>query len=767
MKSKKIFWGITLALVLTIIVSIVALADNIGADADALVLNTPHSNNVTATQASGTTVSYDFSAVINNTGNSSNDVFKNSGDSVSVSITKGGDWLNGGTSGPWSFTAYDAPKAGKITISVPCGSLDITKTMTVVLVASASNGQSLNPDNQNLSYVITGGTDDSSCTPTPPTNTKPVVTVTGVTNGASYEFGSVPVAGCSVTDTEDGPSTFAATLSAITGPLASYGLGGQTASCSYTDAGGLSDSASATYSIEDNTDPTITYVSRSPGANDNGWNNSAVTVTWTCSDDVGVVSGTITQTVNTEGEDQSVTGTCEDVAGNTASDIQSGINIDWTAPTASASASPEPNSNGWNNTDVTVSFNGEDELSGIDFCDTDVVLSDEGAGQSASGTCTDKAGNVSDPATANGINIDKTKPTASASASPEPNINGWNNTDVTVSFSGEDGLSGVDFCDTDVVLSDEGTGQSASGTCTDEAGNVSDPATANGINIDKTKPTASASASPEPNSNGWNNTNVTVSFSGEDGLSGIDFCDTDVVLSDEGAEQSASGTCTDKAGNVSDPATANGINIDKTAPSLNITGAATGYYGVCGGIPTRPSFSPTDNLSLIASSSDTWEPSLTPSGVGNYAYSATATDYAGNTTSETRSYKVTYGAAFNGFFQPINMNGSSIFKITSTIPVKFSLSCNGVQITNAVVKLYVGKLDSSIDPGELEAISTSASTEGNLFRFSDTQYIFNLSTKKGYVNPDGTTASFTPGSWVLYAVLDDGTSRSVVIQLKK
>jgi hypothetical protein len=36
-----------------------------------------------------------------------------------------------------------------------------------------------------------------------------------------------------------------------------------------------------------------------------------------------------------------------------------------------------------------------------------------------------------------------------------------------------DGLSGTDACDADVVLTADGTGQSASGTCTDLAGNVS------------------------------------------------------------------------------------------------------------------------------------------------------------------------------------------------------------------------------------------------------------------------------------------------------
>lgn len=85
-----------------------------------------------------------------------------------------------------------------------------------------------------------------------------------------------------------------------------------------------------------------------------------------------------------------------------------------------------------------------------------------------------------------------------------------------------------------------------------------------------------------------------------------------------------------------------------------------------------------------------------------------------------------------------------------------------------MAKLYVKKADSTADPGVDEAVSTSAATTGNLFRYSDPQYIFNLSTKAGYTNPGSTTATpFTVGTWTLTAMLDDGTSRSVNIQLVK
>ncbi len=92
----------------------------------------------------------------------------------------------------------------------------------------------------------------------PPSNTPPVVDVTGVTGGANYEKGSVPSAACSVTDAEDGSQSVSPVVGLVTGPLSAYGLGSQTVTCSYTDSGGLTNTASATYAIVDTHAPTLT-----------------------------------------------------------------------------------------------------------------------------------------------------------------------------------------------------------------------------------------------------------------------------------------------------------------------------------------------------------------------------------------------------------------------------------------------------------------------------------------------------------------------------
>jgi hypothetical protein len=134
----------------------------------------------------------------------------------------------------------------------------------------------------------------------------------------------------------------------------------------------------------------------------------------------------------------------------------------------------------------------------------------------------------------------------------------------------------------------------------------------------------------------------------------------------------------------------------------------------------------------------------------------TAVDKAGNPSAQTTAhYSVRY--AFGGILQPINVNASSVFKLGSTVPVKFQLrDANGKFVTNAVATISVAKLSGLVWGDELEAVSTSAATTGNLFRSADNQYIFNLNTKP-----------LSAGTWRITITLDDGTSPYVIISFKK
>lgn len=271
---------------------------------------------------------------------------------------------------------------------------------------------------------------------TPPSMSLP----SDITAEATGPSGAVVNYSASANDLVDG----AVAVSCSPASGSTFALGTTPVSCSATDARGNSASGSFNVTVQDTTPPTITLFSRLPAANGNGWNNSDVAVTWSCTDLVGVVSALVSQTVSTEGAGQSATGTCTDTSGNSASATVNDINIDKTAPTVSASVSPAPNANGWNNTDVTVSFSGSDGLSGIASCSSPVTLSSEGAGQSASGSCTDLAGN-SASATASGINIDKTAPSVSLVGSPaDGGVYYFGFVPAASTCSASDVLSGLD-----------------------------------------------------------------------------------------------------------------------------------------------------------------------------------------------------------------------------------------------------------------------------------------------------------------------------------
>jgi Thrombospondin type 3 repeat len=136
-----------------------ALADVIIADADADALIAPTANTVSADQQVGTTVEYPFSALIDDAPGTSNDVFVDTGDTVTVSIVRQGAWLGSPAGTPGSsltYTAYKQSRSGTIAIAVPQDACGQTETMTVRLRATASNGRVLNPSIAATTYTITG-----------------------------------------------------------------------------------------------------------------------------------------------------------------------------------------------------------------------------------------------------------------------------------------------------------------------------------------------------------------------------------------------------------------------------------------------------------------------------------------------------------------------------------------------------------------------------------------------------------------------------------
>ncbi len=281
---------------------------------------------------------------------------------------------------------------------------------------------------------------------------------------------------------------------------------------------------------------------------------------------------------------------------------------------------------------------------------------------------------------------DTTPPSTTATPVPAPTAEGWNNTAVTVTLdaaenTGESGVKEIHFSLTGaesgggVVSGDLASVQvSAEGITAltffarDNAGNQEEPQTLT-LKIDTTPPILAVTRNPAPNIAGWNNTDVYVTFSATDSLSGIHTVSAPVVITTEGAGQMVSGSATDRAGNTVTISTA--LNIDKTPPSilglpradcvlwppnqrLVEVASVTAHDGLSGVTPgsltilvtsNEPSNARRDNEGaqdiIVTGGIVQLRADRSGSGTGRiYTLTASASDLAGNSTTTTTNCKV-------------------------------------------------------------------------------------------------------------------------------
>lgn len=257
--------------------------------------------------------------------------------------------------------AADAGQAGG-TFTLSVGVFDITNS---------------NSTGAKLSAGTAGGYQVTVVVPAP-SNTPPTVAVTGFADGDTFEIGAEPTPGCDVQDAEDTNPT--AEPSIDRSGVDEHGLGDVTVTCSYTDGGGLSDSASATYTIVDTGDPTITHtVSPATADGANGWYVSAPTVTFSCDDSGSGVKSCVADgtdpasasvTLGESKDAQTVSGTATDWAGNTATDSVPGLLVDLSNPTnVSFSDSISGGAHfPWGSVPAAPTCTGDDAISGLATC---------------------------------------------------------------------------------------------------------------------------------------------------------------------------------------------------------------------------------------------------------------------------------------------------------------------------------------------------------------------------------------------------------------
>jgi hypothetical protein len=336
-------------------------------------------------------------------------------------------------------------------------------------------------------------------------------------------------------------------------------------SCAVTTTGGSASVATAPIKI-DKGPPTILPQGLSRPADSNGWYNHGITGNFGGTDAVsGIASCSSATYTGPDGSGVNTSGTCRDNAGWQSAAPSSSFNYDDTPPIVTGGGPTRaPDANGWFNKAVVVNFTGTDATSGGVTCPAVTYSGPDGGGAPVPSNCRDAANNVSTGSVA--INYDATGPSVGGSLDRSPDSNGWYNRPVGVNFSGSDNASGVAGCSGGTTYSGPDGVGSASGSCSDNAGNTGSGSVS--VRYDSTAPEVVAvKPSRAADSNGWFNKPIPLTFDGRDAGSGVATCTTLTYAGPDSGTAPVSGSCRDHAGHTSAEKTFR-IKFDATAPSL-------------------------------------------------------------------------------------------------------------------------------------------------------------------------------------------------------
>ncbi len=157
-------------------------------------------------------------------------------------------------------------------------------------------------------------------------------------------------------------------------------------------------------------DATAPTVSPSParGPDANGWYNHSVAVAFAGSDGAsGVDTCTSAEYTGPDAENASLSGSCSDKAGNSASASFS-LKYDGTPPTVTAAPMRPPDANGWYNRPISLTVNGTDATSKVDSCSGGSYTGPDKADGTIVAVCRDLAGNEASQPVA--LKFDSTPP---------------------------------------------------------------------------------------------------------------------------------------------------------------------------------------------------------------------------------------------------------------------------------------------------------------------------------------------------------------------
>ena len=197
-----------------------------------------------------------------------------------------------------------------------------------------------------------------------------------------------------------------------------------------------------------------------------------------------------------------------------------------------------------------------------------------------------------------------------------------------------------------------------------------------------------------------------------------------------------------------------GPTPDNEAPVITVPGDIVAEAtGAAGAVVVFPFATATDNSGVVVVAQTAGPVSGSTFPIGLTTVTFEATDPSGNTAQG--SFTVTVLYIFGEFLPPLE--DGKFYKANRTIPVKFQITfVGGEPVEEAIVGIQVRMLGVDDTPGEPIDLSTNETADtGGLFRFTNGQYIYNLSTQ-----------GFAPGMYRITAILSNGQAPYIDIRLK-
>jgi hypothetical protein len=183
--------------------------------------------------------------------------------------------------------------------------------------------------------------------------------------------------------------------------------------------------------------------------------------------------------------------------------------------------------------------------------------------------------------------------------------------------------------------------------------------------------------------------------------------------------------------------TAVGADIDLPPQTLS--------YSLTGTVPSGASIN-------SASGVFSWTPTAAQGGQ-IYTITVRVTDDGSPALHAERQFTVGVGYSWSNLLAPVQAGGT--YKAGRTLPIKFQLTGASAGVTDANISLLLFKVSDNVVGDPVDVESSSAATTGNLFRYDNGYYVFNLST-----------SGLPAGTYQLQIDMGDGVIRAVNISLR-